>query len=349
MLAFVIYLLSGFGYALYYDLNLLEALLVAVVVWCVYRGWVPNLPPKFSILLAWRAWTKLAHRRKTAVVVVFFSALALRAALLPLLPVPHPEVTDEFSQLLLADTLAHGRLSNPTHPMWVHFESLHIIQKPDLQLRLFSRPRGDLGAGDAGRPPVDRRVGAVGRNVRRAVLDVAGLGAAGLGAVRRAAGGVALRPRELLDQQLLWRVSRRVGRSAAVGSLPAIPQKPVCSTVAGVALGVIAIGYTRPFEGLGVSVPVVVALAIAFRKKLRVYWMCIPAAALVLAAVAAMLVYCQAVTGDPLRTPYAANPGRLWMAFGTALVSRAGTSSLGTSRCSATTTTNERRMTGTRP
>lgn len=87
-----------------------------------------------ALLFAW-AWSrglfeKLANRTLWCMLLIGFLPIGLRLVLLSHCPVPIPAGADDFSYVLLGDTLAHFHLANPSHPLSQFFESVFVLQQP---------------------------------------------------------------------------------------------------------------------------------------------------------------------------------------------------------------------------
>jgi hypothetical protein len=225
--------------------------------------------------------------------------------------IPAPLFHDEFSYLLAADTFAHGRLSNPTHPMWVHFESFHIIQHPTYASKY---------------PPAQGLMLAVGQIIGgHPIVGVwmsAGLACAAMYWMLLAW----LPPRWALLGGLLvvvrfgifgsWSQSYWGGAVAAMGgalvfgALRRIVHRPrVCDTLLmGVGLAVLA--NSRPYEGLLVSLPAgVVMLAWTVGKhgppaRVSIGRIALPVLIVLVCTAGAMGLYNLRVTGHAFLLPY---------------------------------------------
>lgn len=240
-------------------------------------------------------------------------ALALRVAALPWIPVPAPKVHDEFSFLLAADTFAHGRLTNPPHPLWVHFETFHVNMRPTYQSMY---------------PPAQGMAMAVGQ----VLTGVPWVGV--LLSTALMCGAIYWMLLGWLPPAWAWlggafAVVRfgifsywvnsyfggavtALGAALALGALPRLRRELRAGPALIFAAGLLILANSRPLEGFVFSLPLMIAVMAAMFKTGRTRWpravkTAAPAMALLIAGAAGMLYYNWRGTGNPLLMPYVLN------------------------------------------
>jgi len=86
--------------------------------------------------------------RRPIVLILLLIGLCLGMVRLACGKIPAVSNMDEFSVLLQADTFRHLRLSNPTHPLWPSFETLHVIQVPSYASKFPPAPAALMALGE---------------------------------------------------------------------------------------------------------------------------------------------------------------------------------------------------------
>jgi hypothetical protein len=241
------------------------------------------------------------------------AVLAIRTMLLPLIPVPVPVALDEFSYLLGADTFAAGRLTNPPHPMWLHFETFNVNMHPTYQSMYPPAQSLILALGQ-------RLTGSPWTGVLLSVAIMCGVFCwmlqSWMPSQWALLGGIFALLRYGIFSY--WINSYWGGAVAAtggallLGALPRLRHKLTWQQSLVFALGLVILANSRPFEGLLFALPLCLSFAwlicrspLALRQRFA--RSVLPCLLLLGIAAAWMLYYNWRSTGSPLRMPYTIN------------------------------------------
>ncbi len=292
-----------------------KSLLLAIAIIAAFL--VPRLGESFFRKIE-RFLGYIGAHKRLSILGIIAGVIFVRLSLLPILPVPVPEAQDEFGYLLSADTFAHGRLTNPPHPLWIFFDTFQVNQQPTYMSRY---------------PPAQGAVLAVGQLMGHPWIGVLLSVAAMCGAVLWALQGWLPASWALLGTILIaarigtfgyWMNSYWGGAVAAtggalvIGALPRIlrQQRSIDAWLLGSGAAILV--NSRPVEGVIFCVPVFAVLAAWMIRArsvsstgdvspIRVSRIIIPIAVCVIMTCAFTAYYNWRVTGSAFLPPFALN------------------------------------------
>jgi hypothetical protein len=261
------------------------------------------------------ALSRFAERKGLALIVLFLAVIAIRVIVLFRLHVPIPGIHDEFSYLLASDTFVRGRLTNPSHPLWVSFETFHVNWLPTYHSKY---------------PPAQGFALALGQVLGHPWIGVLLSMAAMCTAILWMLQGWLPARWALLGAALVeiklgicsyWINSYWGGAVAAIGgalvlgAIPRIAKRPRVGNALLLALGVAILANSRPYEGLLFCVPAAAWLFWWFIGRIkskatlsdRLMKVIVPVIAVLIVTAACMGYYNWRLIGSPLLMPYAVN------------------------------------------
>ncbi|HEV2492770.1 MAG TPA: hypothetical protein VG204_06815 [Terriglobia bacterium] len=293
---------------------LLELLLVTLVLLATF--YCPQLGSNWFRRIEQKLGT-LARRRKTAVLVVGLLALAARAAVLPVLPIPKPFVHDEFGHLFVADTFLHGRLTNAVHPMAIHFETFYILQGPTY-CSIFPVAQGIVLA--TGKILGGHFFVGVWLSIGIMCAAMCWMLQGWMPPGWALFGGILAVLHfgffNYWSNSYLGGAAAATGGALLLGALPRVQRHRRVRDALILGLGLAILANSRPYEGFILSLPVALALLVWVAKQrgpalLKAVTRFVAPLTLLLAVTAgAMMYYFWRTTGNPLRMPYQVNEDR---------------------------------------
>ena len=260
-----------------------------------------------------KGFCQVARIQWLSVVLIGLLAFAGSAAIGLMVGIPEPEVHDEFSYLLAADTFAHGRLTNPTHPMWKHFESIHIIQQPTYMSKYPPAQGMILAAGQAlaGHPIVGVWI-----SFGLMCAAVCWMLYAWVSPSWALLGGFLAVIHPQLGIDGYWAQSYWGGAVAAtggaliVGGLRRITHRPRTRDALLLGIGVAVLANSRPYEGLLFSLPAALVLLFWMMHKhgpavgVSIRCIALPILIILFLTGTAMGLYNFRITGNAFVMPY---------------------------------------------